>query len=409
MKKMICYEIKKVFTGTKSRAALLLLTLIIGVLCWFAMNVAYVNETGEKETGPWAVARLRAAQKEWSGYLDEEKIRQVIAENKRICATPEAMSPDYRVTNIAYGWTQGIMEIRSLLNFSYAEEFRHYDYYLADSLAESQAGAFYANRTRLLQEWLEGDAKEQFSDNEKTWLIRQYETLDTPFYYDYMKGWVQLFQFSPTIIMITMLFLGYLVGGIFSSEFAWRADAVFYTSFYGRNRAVLAKVKAGVGIVTGIYWAAVLLYSGVVLGYLGVDGWNCPVQADFTGWKCFYHITVWQKYLLTVTGGYIGCLFMSGLCMYVSARFRSAVLAVMVPFVLIFLPSFVGSIESPAVSKILGLLPDRLLQVGTAMGYFDLYTLGGKVTGAVPVLLVMYGILAMVLLPAVYYTGKRTE
>lgn len=209
--------------------------------------------------------------------------------------------------------------------------------------------------------------------------------------------------------MITMLFLGYLVGGIFSNEFAWRADAVFYTSFYGRNRAVLAKVKAGVGIVTGIYWAAVLLYSGVVLGYLGVDGWNCPVQADFTGWKCFYHITVWQKYLLTVTGGYIGCLFMSGLCMYVSARFRSAVLAVMVPFVLIFLPSFVGSIESPAVSKILGLLPDRLLQVGTAMGYFDLYTLGGKVTGAVPVLLVMYGILAIVLLPAVYYTGKRTE
>jgi hypothetical protein len=80
------------------------------------------------------------------------------------------------------------------------------------------------------------------------------------------------------------------------------------------------------------------------------------------------------------------------------------------PFgMLIFLPSFVGSIESPAVSKILGLLPDRLLQVGTAMGYFDLYTLGGKVTGAVPVLLVMYGILAMVLLPAVYYTGKRTE
>lgn len=406
---MVRYEIKKVFAGTKSKVVFLLLALILGVTCWFAADVSYTNEAGEKETGPRAVAKLRAAQQEWSGYLDEEKIRQVIAENRRINATPEAKSTNVRESNIAYGWGQGIMEIRSLLNCSYAKGFREYDYYLADSLAESQAGEFYANRPKLLREWLEGDMKDQFSEEEKEYLISQYETQETPFYYDYMKGWVQLFEYSPTIIMITMLFLGYLVGGMFSNEFAWRADDIFYASFYGRNKAVLAKVKAGVGIVTGIYWAAVMVCSVIVLGYLGVDGWNCPVQADFTGWKCFYHVTVWQKYLLIVAGGYVGCLFMSALCMYVSARSRSAVLAVMVPFVLIFLPSFVGNIDSPAVNKILGLLPDRLLQVGTAMGYFDLYTLGGKVTGAVPILFVVYGILAVGLLPIIYHRGKRPE
>lgn len=406
---MVRYEIKKVFAGTKSKVVFLLLALILGVTCWFAADVSYTNEAGEKETGPRAVAKLRAAQQEWSGYLDEEKIRQVIAENRRINATPEAKSTNVRESNIAYGWGQGIMEIRNLLNFSYAKEYREYDYYLADSLAESQAGEFYANRPKLLREWLEGDMKDQFSEEEKEYLISQYETQETPFYYDYMKGWVQLFEYAPTVIMITMLFLGYLVGGMFSNEFAWRADDIFYASFYGRNKAVLAKVKAGVGIVTGIYWAAVMVCSVIVLGYLGVDGWNCPVQADFTGWKCFYHVTVWQKYLLIVAGGYVGCLFMSALCMYVSARSRSAVLAVMVPFVLIFLPSFVGNIDSPAVGKILGLLPDRLLQVGTAMGYFDLYTLGGKVTGAVPILFVVYGILAVGLLPIIYHRGKRPE
>lgn len=404
---MVRYEIRKVFSETKSKMALLLLALIIGVTCWLATDVAYWNEAGEKETGPGAVARLREAQQMWSGCLDEEKIRQVIAENGRISASPQAKSEDVRENNIAYSWEQGISEIRNLLNCSYATGFREYDYYLADSLSEAQAGAFYDNRTRLLRKWLEEDAREQFSDKEKSWLIRQYETLETPFYYDYMKGWVQLFEYSPTVIMITMLFLGYLISGIFANEFAWRADDIFYASFHGRGRAVLAKVKAGVGIVTGIYWMAVFIYSGTVLGYLGVDGWNCPVQASFMGWKCFYHVSVWQKYLLIVTGGYIGCLFMSGLCMYVSVKSRSAVLAVMVPFVLIFLPSFAGNIDSPAVGKILGLLPDRLLQVGTAMGYFDLYTLGGKVTGALPVLFVLYGILAVVLLPVVYYAGKR--
>lgn len=406
---MIRYEMKKVFSGSRSKAALLLLALIIGVTCWFAMDVFYTNEAGEKETGPRAVAKLRAAQQEWSGYLDEEKIRQVIAENGRINATPEAKSTNVKESNIAYGWGQGIMEIRNLLNYSYAKGFREYDYYLADSLSEFQAGEFYANRPKLLREWLEGDMKDQFSEEEKEYLISQYETQETPFYYDYMKGWVQLFEYSPTIIMITMLFLGYLVGGMFSNEFAWRADDIFYAAFYGRNKAVLAKVKAGVGIVTGIYWTAVMVYSVIVLGYLGVDGWNCPVQVNFTGWKCFYHVTVWQQYLLIVVGGYVGCLFMSALCMYVSARLRSTVLAVMVPFVLIFLPSFVGNINSPAVNKILGLLPDRLLQVGRAMGYFDLYTLGGKVTGAVPILFAVYGILAAALLPVIYQRGKQPE
>lgn len=401
-KEQVRYEIKKVFAGTRGRSALALLALLMGVTLWFALGVEYVNEDGESERGFGAVAQLRAAQKEWCGYLDEEKIRQVIAENRRINETPEGRSEKMKESNIAYGWKQGINEIRSLLNCSYSEGFRQYDYYRADSLSEEQAGSFYQNRIGLLREWLAGEAADQFSEAEKAYLIGQYESLETPFYYDYRKGWTQLFEYAPTVIMITMLFLGYLVAGIFSNEFTWRADAVFFASCHGRDRASAAKVWAGVGIVTAVYWMIVLIYSGAVLGYLGADGWNCPVQADFTDWKCFYHLAVWQKYVLIVCGGYVGCLFMSGLCMLVSAKLKSTVVAVTVPFILIFLPSFLGNLESPAVNKILGLLPDRLLQVGNALGYFDLYTLGGRVIGAVPVLLVVYAVLAVAVLPLVY-------
>lgn len=406
--RQVYFEIKKVFGGTRSRAALLLLMLLMGVTFYFAMSVEYVNEEGETETGFGAVQKLRAAQKEWSGDLDVEKIGQVIAENRRINETPEGRSERLKESNIAYGWKQGIAEIRNLLNCSYAAGFREYDYYRADSLSEAEAGSFYHNRIRLLEEWLAGEAKDQYSEAEKAYLTGQYESLVTPFYYDYRKGWTQLFEYAPTVVMITMLFLGYLVAGIFSNEFAWRADAVFFASCHGRDRAVSAKVWAGMGIVTGIYWLVMFLYSVVVLGYLGADGWNCPVQTEFGDWKCFYHLMVWQKYLLIVIGGYIGCLFMAGLCMLVSARTKSAVLAVMVPFVLIFLPSFLGNLESAAVNKILGLLPDRLLQVGAALGYFDLYTVGGRVIGAVPILLVVYGILAVAVLPVVYRCYVRS-
>lgn len=406
---MMRYEIKKVFVKTGSKIALVLLLAVMGITCFFATNVSYVDGEGNSRSGPTAVSKLRAAQKEWAGYLDEEKVREVIAENRRIQSTPEALSQNVTERNIAYGWKQGITGIRDLLNYSYAEGFREYDYYRADLLTEDDAVSFYENRTKLLREWLEGEAKDQYSEKEKAYLIRQYESLETPFYYDYMTGWQQLFELSPTIIMLTMLILDYLVAGIFSNEFTWKADAVFFSSVYGRNKAVSAKIKAGFWIVTGVYFASFLLYTGIVLLYLGADGWNLPVQVSWTAWKCFYNITNWQKYLLIGIGGYVGCLFISFLSMLISAKTRSTVLAVMTPVILIFIPSFLSSIDSPLVNKIIGLLPDQLLQMQTALGYFNLYSVGGRVVGGAPVILVLYAVLTIAILPVLYQIYRRLQ
>ncbi len=406
---MMRYEVKKVFAKTGSKIALVLLLIVMGITCFFAMDVSYVDGEGNSQSGPAAVSKLRAARKEWAGYLDEEKIREVIAENRRIQSTPEALSQNVDKENIAYGWQQGINDIRDLLNCSYATGFREHDYYRADSLTEDEAASFYENRTKLLREWLESEAKDQYSGEEKAYLIRQYEKMETPLCYDYMTGWQQLFELSSTIIMLTMLILGYLVAGIFSNEFVWKADAVFFSSVYGRNKAVSSKIRAGFWIVTAVYFASFLLYTGVVLLYLGADGWNLPVQANWTAWKCFYNITNWQKYLFIAIGGYVGCLFISFLTMLISAKTRSTVLAVMTPVVLIFIPSFISNIDSPLVNKIIGLLPDQLLQVQMAVGYFNLYEIGGRVVGEVPFILVLYTVLTVVIVPVVYHVYRRLQ
>lgn len=160
---MIKYELKKVFLKTSSRIALGVLLFVIGITSFFAANISYVNGNGETTSGPAAVASLKKVQKEWSGILDEETLRQVIAENKRIRTSPEAMSDNVREKDIAYSWGQGINEIRNLLNCSFSA-FREYDYYRADSLTEDDASSFYTNRISSLQEWLSDEAKDQFSE-----------------------------------------------------------------------------------------------------------------------------------------------------------------------------------------------------------------------------------------------------
>lgn len=406
---MIIYEIKKVFSKTGTKIAMLVLLFAIGVTCFFALDISFVDENGDTQSGPQAVHELRAAQKKWSGYLDENKIQMVITENLKIRNTPEALSQNIHELDIAYGWGQGIQEIRNLLNCSYAKGFREYDYYRADSLSETDAQYFYSNRISLLKEWLGNDASDQFSDNEKKYLIAQYENLSTPIFYDYMIGWKQLFEFAATIVMLIMLFLGYLVSGIFSNEFSWKSDAIFFSSYYGRNKGVSAKIKAGFFIVTAIYFVVFFLYTAVTLLYLGADGWNLPIQASSTSWKSFYNITNIQEYLLICLGGYVGCLFISFLSMLVSAKTRTSVLAVMVPVIIIFIPSFISNINTPILNKILGLLPDQLLQVKSALNYFNLYSIGGQIMGEIPILFTIYAILNLVLMPLLYQIYRHTQ
>ena len=83
--------------------------------------------------------------------------------------------------------------------------------------------------------------------------------------------------------------------------------------------------------------------------------------------------------------------------------------AVLVPFILLFIPSFLANFNSPAVARLLGLLPDQLLQIGTVLNMFNLCSVGEKVTGVVPVLMGLYTVLAVVILPVIYreYAGKE--
>lgn len=371
----------------------------------------WVNEQGESETGFAAIAKLRAAKKEWAGVLDEEKLQAVIRENQRIIATPEAQSKDYQQNDIAYSWKQGIGEILYMLKCSFADGFRSFDHNTANRLVPEQAKDFYPNRVKLLKEWLydpTDSAYNRFSDDEKAFLISQYESLETPITYDYATGWEQALTYTTTITMLCALILGYLMAGIFSNEFKWHSDSIFFSTINGRNQAVWAKIKAGFLLVTAVYWVSILTFSLLTLSYLGFDGWNCPIQ--IFRWKCFYNITCGQYYLLVLVGGYVGNLFTSFLVMWISAKTRSSLFAVTIPYVIVFLPSFIPEfVNTTYVGKILALLPDRLLDTGMSASYFDLLSFGKKVVGAFPVCLLLYFILSLILVPAMYRAYRHKQ
>lgn len=406
---MLFYEIKKVFYRTANKVVLLLLLFVLLFSSWMVMrDIYWVNGEGENEYGISAVQKLEKAQHEWAGPLTEERIAEVIKKNTEINNTPEAQSEDIQQSNIAYSWKQGINGIRECLNTSFSS-FQEYDYYTADSLTPVDAADFYSNRIKYLEKWLNNEENDgRYSEAEKNFLLKQYQEMKAPLYYDFVENWDGFFQYAVTVQMFLAMLLGFLVSGIFSNETQTRADAVFFSTQYGRSKAVRAKILAGFCIVTMLYWVIILLYTLFVLGSTGFTGAECMIQ--ILHWKSFYNITMAQEYWLLVFGGYIGCLFLASVTMLVSAKTKSGIIAALIPFVSIFIPNFLANtIENELSDKIVALLPDQLLQLGFVLNRFNMYSIGGTVVGAVVILFVLYIVLTLVLQPVLYVVFRRQE
>lgn len=405
---MLRFELKKIFAKRSNKIAVFILSAaVIIVSCLTIGSIEYTDLSGNLHTGISANKELKKVKQEWAGYVTDDVLNKVIQANNEINSSENYLSKDIRENNIAFSQKQGFADIKEMINMSFSD-FQEYDYYRADSVSPDQLHYFYPNRVNNLKNWLySASITDNYTEQEKSYLIEKYEALEEPLYYEYFGSWTALLTYLPSLIMMIALIGTFLVSGIFSDEFRLKADAIFFSTNYGRNKAVKSKITAGFICVTAAYWIAVLAFSIIVFGSLGVSGADCMIQTGLGGWKSFYNLTFWQEYILTILGGYIGILFILLLAMLISAKTRSSVFAVTIPFILLLMPSFLSNF--PILSSICGILPDQLLQISSSINLFNLYQIGGLVVGAVPIVFVVYSIGYLLMLPLLYRIYRKSE
>ncbi len=401
---MLRFELKKVFCKFKNRMAVVLLLLILAAVSMLTMNrVEYVDSEGNHISGMMGARSLRAEKQKWKGEITEDVLEAVVRENEVINSSPEALSDDISEQNKAYARKQGISDIAELINNAFSA-WRDYDYFTVDHVSQEEAKSVYERRVSNLKQYLDS-GEETFTDAQKDYLTKQYEDLQTPFYYDYTDGWSALLQNISTFILVLALIIGFLVSGIFSSEFQTKADAIFFSARLGRNRAVLSKMGAGFLITTFFYFVFVLLYTAVVLAALGADGANCPIQMDM--WRCVYNITFLQAYLLIVAGGYVGTLFAATLSMLASALTRSTATAIIVPFIVLCAFPFLSRVIT--LPGICSFFPDQLLEIYITLKDFVLVELGGRIVNVIGILIPAYALACLLLEPILYRIYKKAQ
>ena len=386
--KMLRYEIKKVFSKSKNRIAVIVLFVILVITSILTINkVEFVDENGNSSVGISASRDLREAKNQWAGYLTTDTLSKALEENKTINSSKEALSDDITEQNKAYAKKQGIAGIMDVIIYAFSD-YRDYNYYVPDHISDDEVGTIYERRISTLKNWLESGG-ETFSQAEKDFMIQKYEELKTPFYYEYIDGWSALLQNISTFILMLALVIGFLASGIFSDEFQSKADSIFFSARFGRSKGISAKVGAGFCITTGFYLMFVFLYTLIVLFVLGADGANCPIQLDL--WRSVY----------------IGTVFASTLAMIVSALTRSTPTAIIVPFIVLCAFPFLSRIIT--LPGLCSFFPDQLLEVYLDIKEAGLITLGNKVTTIATVIVPVYAVTCLVFQPILYRVYKKVE
>lgn len=401
MKNMLKFELKKIFSKSVNRIGILVLIAVtlFGVFMT-VRDVTYIKENGETVTGREAASLLSAEKNRWKGELTPEVFRKMVEEGNEAFASSEPEEEAYRKQ-------QSIEDIRELFGSVFGAN-QEFDYYVINTLAPIEAQEFYEKRESFLQEKIESMG---FSEKEKHYVEEKYEEIDTPFYYEAAEGFRALLDDShylATLMIAIVVVLGFLVSGIFSDEFALKADAILFSAKLGRSKAILAKVEAGLIVVTVVYWGVILLFSGLVLGILGTGGANCMIQ-NGANYDSIYKLTYIQEWLLTVCCGYIGTLFVLSLAMFISVKSRSTVMAVTVPFVLSCAPMFVGRIS--VLARIISLFPDMLLRFHENLRLDEtyMYSFGTLTVGSYTILPPLYLLLSVLILPFLYHMYREAE
>lgn len=407
------YELKKIFYRKSSIISLILLAACLGLMLFFSTSgIFYADKNGNNVEGIKAIKLIKSEKMKWSGYLTIEKIRQVLKENESINSDSKysGMKEDnIKLSNMKYSRKQGFEDIRDLINYSY-EKPDFYNYIAIDKLNPKDADTFYLNRISQLKNFLSSSKASNLTKNEKEYLLTSEKTLTTPLKYSYADGFRKVFEKSLTVNFALSFVICILIAPIFSIEYQTGSDSILLSTEHGKKKGIVYKLIAGFLSTSIVYWISSALIYGFIFMIFGFDGSNCPLQASMEGWKSSYHITNLEALCMVLLLGYLGCLFISALSMFLSSKVKSSFSTIIFLVLFIFIPSTVGKqmFTGSLWDKLLNLFPHQMLLGWPLITSYTFYDVG-KVLTPYQLLPVLYGVLAIILLPLTYISFKKHQ
>lgn len=155
-----------------------------------------------------------------------------------------------------------------------------------------------------------------------------------PFRLDYAGGWQAMAQNCGLLSQVAVLLSAVCVCRLYAEEHRTRTDQLVLASARGKTTAFWARWCAGVSFAAGLTLALSGVYILAYCIFYGPDGFSTALQLWSEGGALPLHLSMGGYVLVMVALLVLGCMAMVSLVMLLSEWLRSAVLALVVPFLL---------------------------------------------------------------------------
>lgn len=394
---MLKYELKRIFTKRLNRV-LITIGLLISVILSFlaATSNRFVTPQGHLVTGISATRKVVADKNRNKGLMTPQKISELIAQDQRTFREYKDKDESDKV----YGTSlQQYLDVEQLVSYILTGN-EDYDPSVYLNVKPKELLNIYKIREAKIQKLIKQNGK---TEEQRKYLKAQYNKISTPYQYEAPDSWDTIQLYVVTYSIILAVLMGVLASGIFSEEITLKADAIFFSSKYGRNKAIKTKIIAGLIISTGIYWIGMCLFTVISLALMGTSGSHTlmSMMNSYT----IYNVTYGQAFYIMMFAGYIANLLATTVSMLVSAIMGSPNTAICIPFFLFCIMPFVGRLGGG--KGIFLLTPDQLNNFQEIMKVNHIYQIGGFVTNQLTMILMIYVVINITLIPLIYFIYKK--
>ena len=331
MKKLIGFELRKLFSRRLTQVAFALVLLISAILSFSTYQNKYAFDGASREgTGKEAVAIDKAVAERYAGVLTDQKVQRMLAD-----LVPKT----------------GEDEINAL--------------YIYHNATHSAVSARFADR---YGGWNGSTVADVFGEGEVT--------------IGYVDGWLSTSQNLVKTLVFFSLFLMVMTAPVFCGEYGG-VDQILLAARYGKTKCSGAKVTAAV-LAALLTTAAVLaLNFAMALAFYGAEGLDCSIlfaQLTYIEGGIPFNITCGTMLAYQVLLAFTGSRGVVGITLVLSAACKNPMVALAASAVLYGLPVLLPVSEASPLFRLVGLFPTYHAQFVSLM---SVEQLGGGVLYAI--------------------------
>ncbi len=344
MKKLIQFELRKIFSKRLTQvtlAALLLLSVLFGFSTY--QNMYAFDGISNEGSGRTAVEIDKSVAEKYEGMLTDEKVQQMMADFK-------PTQDDLHGMNAAY---------------------------LSHNAMQS---ALFRKFSDLDGNWNGLSVSDVFGDKE----IK----------IGYTYGWLKTSENMVMIFIVLSLAIVIMVAPVFSGEYGV-VDNIILTSKYGRTKCAAAKIIGSILaalIVTSAVSAINLIYAFILYGSSGLDCSILFAPAGFVEGYIPFNITCGTLLKYQILLAFTSAISITGVTLVLSAVCKSQMVALVASAAIYLFPVILSVSETSPLFRFITLLPLYHVQFVSLMSVDQMGNGVLYAVLAVPVALIFMGI-----------------